>query len=170
MTPRERELLMLELKQQRRERQIYGTRGAPSDDEIRRANARRFLGTTNRNRPRTSQGARPSDVRRWESDPRPRGGFRAGEELRTIYETARREGRASTPFGVRGNSEESLALARRMNVQFRSRTQFAGPNGVLRVVTPSERVNVVGTASRRRRVSPGMVPPPRERRRRWFSN
>lgn len=124
-------------------------------EEERDANFGRWLRSADRNRPRLNRRSTDADrashrarVAAYESDIGRRGGFQVGERLRQIHESG------NGPSG----SEARATFNRRMNVRFQSRTGFSGPNGVLTTLTPSQRVNRVGTASRRRRVSPGLVP------------
>jgi hypothetical protein len=74
-------------------------------------------------------------------------GFRAGERLRQRVEAPEPDAR---PLSFR--------RLRRANVRIRSRTGSSSANGVLRNLRPYERVNAIGVASRRRRVSPGLAP------------
>lgn len=97
---------------------------------------------------RVSRRALPADaadrqrrLARWESSPR---GMNLGETMRGILQN-----------DSAGNSAHPMRneVIHRANRQMQSRTNFSGPNGVLRTITPSERVNVVGVRSRRRRLS-----------------
>lgn len=121
----------------------------------------------------------------YENDRSRRGGFGVGERLREMQERSPRVavsgapgsrigdavGRAvgsgrARPFGVAPDSAAHARLARRANVRMPSQTRYnpgveAAPlqrNWTSRIITPSERVNTIGVRSRRRRVSPGLVP------------
>lgn len=161
--------IRLEMKQRPR-RQL-------TSDEQREQNATRWLRTVDRRRPKLGRneavtGDFRARVRAYEQDRSRTGGFRVGETLRAQREAG--------GFGVSRSSETHAALARRSNVRIAQQTRYlpgterraTDRNWTERVLTPSERVNTIGVASRRRRVSPGMVPegPPRRRRRNWFGN
>lgn len=120
---------------------------------------------------------RPSDSERrghrqrladWENS---REGMRVGERLRQRLEGERPQyilarGLGRREYHVRREAAANASPAKplsfrdilRANRRMRSRTQFSGPNGVLVTLTPHERVNRIGVASRRRRVSAGLVP------------
>jgi hypothetical protein len=145
--------LRCEIKQRRRN-------GAPAPQrtpqEERDNNFTRWMRNVDRRRPRVSNRTTPEErntlrprTRAYDQDRTRHGGYQVGERLREIHESG---GSAGMGAEARG------ALARRMNTRFRSRTGFSGPDGVEVVYTPTERVNRVGTASRRRRVSAGLVP------------
>lgn len=154
--------LRVEIKQRRT--------GAPAaertPEEERQRNATRWLRTIDRRRPRLragdNVGAHRRAVASYESDIGRRGGYAVGERLREMREARGPNTNRSRPFGVDGDSAAHAALTRRANVTLVGRTQMTGMNpgnrGVNRVLTPSQRINEVGTRSRRRRVSPGMAP------------
>lgn len=127
-----------------------------TSDEQRDRNATRWLRSADRRRPRLARDAGPEAlgphrraVRAYESDIGRHGGFAVGERLRELHESGTMPSQGS---------ETRANFTRRMNVRFQSRTSFSGPDGVMTSLTPSQRVNRVGVASRRRRVSRGLVP------------
>lgn len=117
----------------------------------------------------SERGAHRRSLADWENS---RDGMRTGERLRERLEGPRPEYILSRARLGRGEYRErripdqpeqparpmSYRDQLRANRRMMSRTRFSGPNGILRTITPHERINAIGTASRRRHVSPGLVP------------
>jgi len=146
--------LRFELKQSRS--------GSWTEDQQRQNYAQYWRGT--RRPARVSRNATPERARLrqqrltdWENSAR---GQAEGERLRLARERGQIDRRHP-------NAGDDL---HRANVRMQSRTQMSGPNGVLRTITPHERVNIVGVRSRRRgfqnRANDPFSGPPVRRRRR----
>lgn len=143
--------------------------GAPArqltPQEERDRNSERWLSSVDRRRPRITRRTTDADratirqrTRSYESDTSRRGGFAVGERAREVL---------ASSAGPSTGSVARDRFIRRANVSLPSQTRYhsgtrtdpLARNWTNRVITPTERVNVVGVRSRRRAISPGMAPP-----------